>query len=195
MRYAGNFNPEWGYIAPAPGFVRAARIIVVAATIGATAGAAVVFSLVDRPAAEESIAVRTMVQPVASASTTVSMPAAVQPRAEDQRQSPPKPLTDAPSAAPSAIPHANIRTPTPAASESSTSSTIQQPANVAALAQTAAKADTTPAQVAAQAAILPDGTLAQKKVVKRQIASPYVLYMPDNRNKSTDFRFSGFGAV
>ena len=56
MRHAGNFNPEWGYLAPAPSFLRTARIVVVASVIGATAGAAVVFSLVDRPAAEESVA-------------------------------------------------------------------------------------------------------------------------------------------
>ena len=52
MRHAGNFNPEWGYIAPAPNFLRTTRLFVVAAAIGATASAAVVFSLMDRPAAE-----------------------------------------------------------------------------------------------------------------------------------------------
>jgi len=45
MRYAGNFHPEWGYLAPAPNFVRTARVVLVATTIGATAGAGVVFSL------------------------------------------------------------------------------------------------------------------------------------------------------
>ena len=66
MRHAGNFNPEWGYIAPAPHFLRTARVFVVAAAIGATASAAVVFSLMDRPAAETSVAARTLVQPVAA---------------------------------------------------------------------------------------------------------------------------------
>jgi hypothetical protein len=64
MRHAGNFNPEWGYIAPAPNFLRTARVFVVAAAIGATASAAVVFSLMDRPPAEKSVAARTLVQPV-----------------------------------------------------------------------------------------------------------------------------------
>ena len=64
MRHAGNFNPEWGYIAPAPNFLRTARVFVVAAAIGAMASAAVVFSLMDRPAAEASVAARTLVQPV-----------------------------------------------------------------------------------------------------------------------------------
>jgi hypothetical protein len=67
MRHAGNFNPEWGYIAPAPNFLRTARVFVVAAAIGATASAAVVFSLMDRPAAETSVAARTLVLPVVPA--------------------------------------------------------------------------------------------------------------------------------
>jgi hypothetical protein len=49
MRSAGNFHPEWGYLAPAPGFMRTVRIALVATAIGATAGAVVVVSLVDRP--------------------------------------------------------------------------------------------------------------------------------------------------
>lgn len=52
MRSAGNFSPEWGYLAPAPSFLRTARVVLVATAVGATAGAAVVLSLVDRPAAE-----------------------------------------------------------------------------------------------------------------------------------------------
>ena len=64
MRFAGNFNPEWGYLAPAPSFIRTVRIAVVAAAVGGTAGAAVVFSLADRPAAEESVAARTLARPV-----------------------------------------------------------------------------------------------------------------------------------
>ncbi len=70
MRFAGNFHPEWGYLAPAPSFLRTARIVVVATAIGATAGAGVVFSLVGRPAAEAgktSVAARTLVQPVGQA--------------------------------------------------------------------------------------------------------------------------------
>ena len=63
MRHGSNFNPEWGYVAPAPGFMRTARLIVIAAIIGATAGAAIVFSLLDRPVAEESVAARTLVAP------------------------------------------------------------------------------------------------------------------------------------
>ena len=64
MRHAGNFNPEWGYLAPAPTFMRTARVFIVAALVGGTAGAAVVLSLMDRPAAEASVAARTLVSAV-----------------------------------------------------------------------------------------------------------------------------------
>lgn len=63
MRHVGNFNPEWGYLAPAPSLLRTARVFVVAVVIGATVSAAVVFSLMDRPAADTSVAARTLVQP------------------------------------------------------------------------------------------------------------------------------------
>ena len=81
MRHAGNFNPEWGYIAPAPNFLRTARVFVVAAAIGATASAAVVFSLMDRPAAETSVAARTLVQPVVPA-RSAPLVAQLQPQSE-----------------------------------------------------------------------------------------------------------------
>ena len=44
MRYDRNFHPEWGYVAAAPSVMRTVRLIAVAAIIGATAGAATVFS-------------------------------------------------------------------------------------------------------------------------------------------------------
>ncbi len=53
MRSAGNFNSEWGYLAPAPSFMRTVRVVLVATAIGATAGAAVVLSLIDRPTTAE----------------------------------------------------------------------------------------------------------------------------------------------
>ena len=64
MRNTGNFNLEWGYLAPAPSFLRSVRLVVVAATIAATASAAVVFALVRQPAAEASVAARTLAPPV-----------------------------------------------------------------------------------------------------------------------------------
>src|ERR1051326_7751249 len=64
MRSAGNFHPEWGYLAPAPSFMRTLRIALVATAIGASAGAAVVVSLVARPgsgSADSSIAAHALV--------------------------------------------------------------------------------------------------------------------------------------
>jgi len=93
MRHVGNFNPEWGYLSPAPSLLRTARVFVVAVAIGATASAAVVFSLMDRPAAETSVAARTLVlsaepsQPAREAQRTAQQPpnsarAAQAPRSE-----------------------------------------------------------------------------------------------------------------
>ena len=73
MRSAGNFSPEWGYLAPAPSFVRTARIVVVATAIGAIAGAGVVLSLVDRPVADNdqaSVGAHAVVSSVEAAPAT-----------------------------------------------------------------------------------------------------------------------------
>jgi hypothetical protein len=63
MRSAGNFRPELGYLAPVPSFARTVRIVLVATAIGATAGAGVVLSLVDRSPQPErtSVAARAIV--------------------------------------------------------------------------------------------------------------------------------------
>jgi hypothetical protein len=87
MRHAGNFNPEWGYVAPAPNFLRTVRVLVVAAVIGAMASAAVVFSLTDRPVAETSIAARTLVQQVEPALPTRSAPLVAQPQPQPEQTS------------------------------------------------------------------------------------------------------------
>jgi hypothetical protein len=63
MRYDRNFNPEWGCLGPAPSAMRTARLIAVAVIIGATVGGATVFSLLDRPLAERSVAAGTLVAP------------------------------------------------------------------------------------------------------------------------------------
>jgi hypothetical protein len=78
MRSAGNFNPEWGYLAPAPSFARTARVVLVATAIGATAGAGVVLSLVDRPSEPEKtpVAARAIVPSVRAAAVPSVAPAA-----------------------------------------------------------------------------------------------------------------------
>lgn len=85
MHRAGNFNLEWGYLAPAPSFLRTVRLVAVAAAIAATASAAVVFALVRQPAAEESTAARTLVQSVAQAPPTGRAPVAAQPPTQAER--------------------------------------------------------------------------------------------------------------
>ena len=78
MRSANNFNPEWGYFAPRPSFLRTARIVLVAAAIGATSGGAVVFALIEPPSAEVSVAARTLVRSsdaAFAATTAVAAPA------------------------------------------------------------------------------------------------------------------------
>src|SRR5215472_13710946 len=69
MRENANFHPEWGYLAPAPSFIRKTRVVVVAAAIGATIGAGVAFSRVSHQAVESSVASRTLVRPIEGTST------------------------------------------------------------------------------------------------------------------------------
>jgi hypothetical protein len=107
MRSAGNFSPEWGYLAPAPSFVRTARVVLVATAVGATAGAGVVLSLMDHSASDAgktSVAARAIVtsvqaapaptSPLASApltSVSAQMPTNVTPAAQAKIPAQPKP--------------------------------------------------------------------------------------------------------
>ena len=139
MRHAGNFNPEWGYLAPAPNFLRTTRLFVVAAAIGATASAAVVFSLMDRPAAETSVAARTLVQPVEPAVQARSAPLMAQQQTPSVSASASQTQRSGTSSA--MLPHgaavaAHASAASPAASESGAASTTQlRPPAAAALAE------------------------------------------------------------
>ena len=86
MRFAGNFHPEWGYLAPAPNFMRTARVVIVATAIGATAGAAVVLSLAERSApgavtdaGKTLVVVHSLVQPAEAAAPATAPVAAATP--------------------------------------------------------------------------------------------------------------------
>src|SRR5215471_6172580 len=83
MRSGGNFSPEWGYLAPAPSFARTARVVLVATAIGATAGAGVVLSLIDRPREPEEtpVAAHAIVTSVRAAAVPSVAPAASAPTA------------------------------------------------------------------------------------------------------------------
>ncbi len=71
MRYSEQFHPEWGYLVPAPSFIRTARAVLVATAIGIVAGAGMVFSFVDHPASETSVALRTLAQPAEPLGSTL----------------------------------------------------------------------------------------------------------------------------
>jgi type IV secretory pathway VirB10-like protein len=96
MRSAGNFSPEWGYLAPAPSFARTARIVLVATAIGATAGAGVVLTLVDRSPEPRraSVAARAIVTSVHEAAAPIA----------SQMSAPPTAPAAAPVAAPLTAP-------------------------------------------------------------------------------------------
>jgi hypothetical protein len=138
MRSAANFNPEWGYLAPAPRFVRTARIVLIAVAVGASAGAAAVFSLVDRPVANESVAARTLARPAGPLSpTATAVPAIASARGL-------------------------------AAAESSVVSTAQHPASAAALAESPRMTETTAAPTREATAALGEVAPQVKPIKKHQ---------------------------
>jgi hypothetical protein len=128
MRSAGNFSPEWGYLAPSLSFARTARVVLVATSIGATAGAGVVLSLIDHPSEPEKtpIAARAIVTsvraeavpsvaptPASTAPTTSAAPATVTAPAKPALRSRASVAAAPPSAKPAAV---NVAAPAPAAS-------------------------------------------------------------------------------
>jgi hypothetical protein len=130
MPNAGNFNPEWGYLAPKPGFIRSARMALAAGAIGTVAGMAVAVALIAHPSADVSVAARTMAQSgVLDASPTSPVSAASAELLE----------SDAPHVTAPQIP-ARVSVDPPdaknfAAAESHSAATTQQPAGVSALAE------------------------------------------------------------
>lgn len=202
MRWAGNFNPEWGYLAPAPSFMRTVRVVVVASAVGATAGAGVVVALVEHPATavgDTSIAahaVVTSVQPESpeprSAPTMTNLAAShalatsVQPASPEPAPAPtlnnpgaaqlqvPAPPPAQPAAEESALspPPAGGPARTAGTSEASTVSTPQAPAGIAALAEVPS---TTEAATPAEdeATVAPNAAPAEKKAVKKHHPGGY----------------------
>ena len=162
MRLARNFNPEWGYLAPAPSFMRTLRIALVAGAVGATGGAAVVFSLVEPPAAEELVASRTLVRATAGASPPgLSTPGA--------------PTAPVNISAPPAV--ANANTPSPGADERRRSAAISHPAASAAVAldESETMSDAPPVQAvmpAAKATSTSPDKVSAKKPAKRAHVTP-----------------------
>jgi hypothetical protein len=139
--YARNVNPEWGYIAPAPSVMRTARLIAIATIIGATGGAAAVFSLLDRPLAEETVAARTLVALEAKRPAITSTSVAVQQPTEPQQVEPPAEVQNEQKATPASGGGAPAQP-----SELATSSTPQHPPSAAALAEAPAMKESPSAQ-------------------------------------------------
>lgn len=158
MRFAENFNPEWGYLAPAPNFMRTARIVAVAAAIGASAGGAVVFSLIERPLAEEpSVAARTMAAPEGPSAMSTRLAAVT--KGQDQRPPDQRPMT--PPQAFAVVGHA-------AAATAEEGSTVVRQAGRAVLAESPAIVDTAPRVAADRMATATDTSPLARKVAKNQ---------------------------
>src|SRR5580692_3069897 len=190
MRFAGNFHPEWGYLAPAPNFMRTARVVVVATAIGATAGAAVVLSLAERSApgavadaGKTMVVVHSLVQPAEAAAPAVApavapvaaaVPAApVAPVAHVQASIQPSttaPVMRQPSAPPVTAGAPPIAPP-PAPSDSRTVSTSAAPASVAALSESPPVTEASPPPASNAAAVAPVPLAPQKDAIKKPAAA------------------------
>lgn len=191
MRSAGNFHPEWGYLAPAPSFVRTIRIALVATAIGAVAGAAVVVSLVERPGSNDNtIAAHALLtrapvissvtpQTTAPAVATVSPPQAHQPQQPVATAlSPPTPAAaSVPASKPSANVIASIDKPNVA---DGVSPPLPLPApKDATVASEAPVGETSRVPAEADVAVAPDTAVeeprlpAKRSVAKRHRYEPY----------------------
>ncbi len=196
MRSAGNFSPEWGYLAPAPSFMRTARVVLVATAIGATAGAGVVLSLVDRPASEANgtsvaaHAIVTSVQaaPIAAAPTANAAAVAAAPINVTTAGPPP---VQAPPSAPVALPVAPpppviatetpaIVPPQPAARTAPAESRSEQGAvaapkpapGIAALSETPAASEATPVEMRDETLLPPETVPPERKPRNHAAAYP-----------------------
>jgi hypothetical protein len=199
MRFAGNFHPEWGYLAPAPNFMRTARVVVVATAIGATAGAAVVLSLAERSApgavadaGKTLVVVHSLVQPaeaaapaaLATAPVAAATPSPViAPIVTAAPVAPAKVQASvAPSVQPSVPANPQISAPPvtasaqpfapPAApSDSRTVSTSAAPASVAALSESPPVTEASPPAATNDVVVSPVLLAPQKDAIKKPAAA------------------------
>jgi len=183
MRSAGNFHPEWGYLAPAPSFMRMVRTALVATAIGAVAGAVVVVSLIERPGSNDNaIAAHALLTraPVIASPAVVSRagaPVAVKsalPAAQPQAQLSMATTTPAPAAA---VPTAAATQPqnAPIADKRGSAGSISPPLPLPAPTDATVAANNPvmdPVRVPAEAdvAVAP-GTVAEPRVPAKRSAS------------------------
>ena len=200
MRFAGNFHPEWGYLAPAPNFMRTARVVVVATAIGATAGAAVVLSLAERSApgsvadaGKTMVVVHSLVQPAEAAAPATAPVAATTPSpviAPIVTAAPAAPAKVQASVAPSVQPSvqpsvlanpqigappvavsAQPFAPPPASSDSRTVSTSAAPASVAVLSESPPVTEASPPAATNDVVVSPVPLAPQKDAIKKPAAA------------------------
>jgi hypothetical protein len=156
MRSAGNFHPDWGYLAPAPSFVRTARIVLVAMAIGATAGAAVMISLVPHSATDAANT------PIAAHALVTSVPVMAEAPAA-------APLDEAVAAQTPAVPQMQAAVSPPASKSNMVApAPAQAPGSVATLAGSSSPVSATPAEAEAQPAVSPDETVTAPEPPSKQ---------------------------
>ena len=185
MRSAGNFHPEWGYLAPAPSFMRTVRIALVATAIGATAGAVVVVSLVERPGANDdntSIAAHALVTstPVETSSVTTSLPVkaatlAQSPMPADTRPTPSSAAPALQAGEPKTIPSASQTTPETALTtnpDKPETAPPLAPASMAALSEPPPTAEEVPAPIRPDV-VVPEAAPAKPAAIKKRRAEGY----------------------
>jgi hypothetical protein len=184
MPQSGNFNPEWGYLAPAPGFLRTVRVVLVATAVGAVAGATVVFSVVGHPAEEISVAAQTMFRPVEAVSARANAsPLAVQTDTHFPTQHRSQP--------PLAVNGQSASTPS---SESSASSTTQAPEGASAAEAAAATDAPAKAAVAAPSAAAKPPVVIAAPIKKRAMKKPNVTWHYASRDEPLGLVPGEYGA-
>ena len=157
MRSAGNFHPEWGYLAPTPSFIRTVRTALMAAAVGGVAGAGVVLSLMDRPADVE-VAAQTVAAPVEAAARAPLQSAQLSVEAIVQ----------------------NRRQPVPAVGEPPTQAALQSPQATTSLADGTGATDSAAAKAVAETSASPTDAQAttglaqaqKKAAAKKRRAAP-----------------------
>jgi hypothetical protein len=154
MRRFKNYRPDWDYVPAANSFSRTIHIVLVATTIGATAGGGVVLSLVDLPTGRASVAAHTVAAPVQA---VIDVPEAAQPNPQSIVESTMDSGANGSLGA--------------AASESPTNPNIVAPARIAPLTESGPNDASVKAATSLSAAAPPAENKATKK---RRVATRYV---------------------
>jgi hypothetical protein len=182
MRSAGNFHPEWGYLAPAPSFMRTLRIVLVATAIGATAGAVVVVSLVERPGADDdntSIAAHALVTsapivtaPVAAGSVGKAAALAQSPMPTNAQPDHSSAAPTLQASAPKTLPSISHQAAIAASTNEPDAASPPPPASMAVSAAAPPAADDAPAPVHPDV-VVPDAAPARTAIIKKRRVEGY----------------------